>query len=42
MRTYLLKGRSSDVDISKRIAVIRGVDAHRVIFHSVWEGFGVI
>jgi hypothetical protein len=38
---YNLDGRVSDVDISKRIAIIRGVDSHRVLFHSVWEGFHV-
>lgn len=36
-----MEGRTSDVDISKEIAIIRGVDSHRVIFHSIWKGFYV-
>jgi hypothetical protein len=39
---FNIDGRSSDVDISRRIAVIRGVDSHRVIFHSIWKGFRVL
>jgi len=36
---FHMEGRTSDVDISKEIAIIRGVDSHRVIFHSIWKGF---
>lgn len=39
LNQYSIKGRASDVDVSKRIAVIRGVDAHTVIFHSIWEKY---
>ena len=39
---FHMEGRTSDVDISKEIAIIRGVDSHRVIFHSIWKGFYVL
>jgi hypothetical protein len=32
-------GRYFDIDVTRKFAILRGVDAHRVIFHGIWEGF---
>jgi hypothetical protein len=42
INNYDLKGRASDIDISSTIAIIRGIDFHQVVFHSIWEEFKVI
>lgn len=39
MKTHYLSGRYFDIDITNEFSIIRGVDAHRVIFHGIWEGF---
>jgi hypothetical protein len=39
LRTHYLNGKYFDIDVTENIAILRGVDAHRVIYHSIWEGF---
>lgn len=36
---YKFRGKAFGIDVSSTIAVIRGIDSHRVIFHSKYSGF---
>jgi len=29
-------GKYFDIDVTDKFAVLRGVDAHRIIYHSIW------
>jgi hypothetical protein len=39
MRTHYLFGHYFDIEVTNKFAILRAVDAHRVIYHSIWEGF---
>lgn len=39
LRRHFLNGQYFDIDVTHDFAILRGVDAHRVIYHSVWNGF---
>lgn len=39
LRTHYLKGKYFDLDVTYRFAVLRGVDAHRIIYHSILSDF---
>lgn len=39
LNEHAIPGQANDVDIAKRIAVIKGVDSHHVVFHSVYREF---
>lgn len=36
LRTHYLEGKYFDIDVTERIAILRGLDAHRVIYHSIY------
>lgn len=39
MKNHTLDGKYFDLVIEDQFAVVRGVDAHLIIYHSVWSGF---
>lgn len=39
LRRHYLNGQYFDIDVTHDFAILRGVDAHRVIYHSIWHGF---
>ncbi|CAD8115982.1 unnamed protein product [Paramecium sonneborni] len=41
MKTHYLDGKYFDIDIEDQFAIIRGYDGHKIIYHSIHEGFQV-
>jgi hypothetical protein len=39
LKTHYLTGRYFDMHITNNFALLRGIDAHRVLYHGVWELF---
>ncbi|CAD8083356.1 unnamed protein product [Paramecium primaurelia] len=41
IKTHYLDGKYFDIDIEDQFAIIRGYDGHKIIYHSIHEGFQV-
>jgi hypothetical protein len=39
LKTHYLEEKYYDIDITDKFAILAGHDSHRVIYHSIWEGF---
>lgn len=39
VKTHFLFGHYSDLEITDSFAILRGVDSHLIIYHSIWQGF---
>ncbi|CAK57567.1 unnamed protein product (macronuclear) [Paramecium tetraurelia] len=41
IKTHYLDGKYFDIDIEEQFAIVRGYDGHKIIYHSIHEGFQV-